>query len=317
MGKVRRKATKYELKLFKTAEGYMQAQIYDGKGDSRQMRVHRLVYMGFVDGMDQDDRTLTVHHINNIRDDNRLANLRLATYQEQNQNRDKANLNRGHRVPVEQRTLDGVLIARYGSHTEAAAAIAGSVGRATLANIQRCSRTATGTAYGYVWRRVEDDTIEGEVWKSFTDTMWISNKGRYKRRTKGGRFLPAKDASMLGTNYGYPRVGQHRLHNVVGKLFLDPPACTSLIINHKDGNIKNADSTNLEWATRSENSQHAHDTGLIKCKRAVVQMDADGKDIALFDSISKAKKHIGTSNIGRAIKYRKTCAGFLWKYAVN
>lgn len=299
------------MKLHKTAERYMQACVVADCGTKRNMRVHRLVCMGFMAGWDHNDRTMTVDHINNIRDDNRLVNLQMATYREQNLKRNLVNLNRGHRVPVEQWTLDGRFVARHGSFTEAAVAIGRSAD-----NIRRCSQTAGATAYGYMWRPIDDDSIEGETWKSFTDSIWISNKGRYKRRTRRGRFQAAKDALMLGSNYGYPRVGQHRLHNIVAKLFLDPPASAKMVINHKDGNIKNADATNLEWVTRSENSQHAHDTGLINCKRAVVQMDASGNDIACFESISMASRHIGTRNICRAIKCGTTCGDFLWRYAV-
>lgn len=35
-------------------------------------------------------------------------------------------------------------------------------------------------------------------------------------------------------------------------------------VNHKDGNKENNNENNVEWSTRSENVQHAFDTGLKK-----------------------------------------------------
>jgi hypothetical protein len=56
---------------------------------------------------------------------------------------------------------------------------------------------------------------------------------------------------------------RHMVHKLVAKLFIDNPRELTEV-NHKDGNKLNNNAENLEWCTRSENIQHAHDTGLAE-----------------------------------------------------
>ena len=54
-----------------------------------------------------------------------------------------------------------------------------------------------------------------------------------------------------------------RIHRLVAKVFCEKPdGCTD--VNHIDGNKLNNSAANLEWTTKSKNSQHAYDTGLNK-----------------------------------------------------
>lgn len=50
-------------------------------------------------------------------------------------------------------------------------------------------------------------------------------------------------------------------HNLTAKVFIPNPR-NKKEINHIDGNKQNNHISNLEWSTRSENIQHAFDTGL-------------------------------------------------------
>lgn len=54
-----------------------------------------------------------------------------------------------------------------------------------------------------------------------------------------------------------------KAHRAVAETFIPNPE-NKPTINHKDGNKLNNNVDNLEWATYSENTQHAFDTGLAK-----------------------------------------------------
>jgi hypothetical protein len=60
----------------------------------------------------------------------------------------------------------------------------------------------------------------------------------------------------------------YRLHILIAERYVEgwfPDA----EVNHKDGNKENNDYTNLEWATRKENIQHAYNTGLRDSVRSI------------------------------------------------
>ena len=67
-----------EVKPYKTKEGYMRVCLYkDGK--VKKFYVHRLLAIAFIPNPENKP---CIDHINGIRDDNRLENLRWVTYKE-------------------------------------------------------------------------------------------------------------------------------------------------------------------------------------------------------------------------------------------
>ena len=77
------------------------------------------------------------------------------------------------------------------------------------------------------------------------------------------------------------------VHRLLGFAFLDNPE-NKCCINHIDGNKRNNDLNNLEWATMAENMQHAYRLGLIvdfpgKCRKVIDKCSG-----AVFESIKMA-----------------------------
>lgn len=99
----------------------------------------------------------------------------------------------------------------------------------------------------------------GRVWSE--PRTWVAHGATHSH---SGKYLTASPDA-----YGYLRVKLQgksvKLHRLVAQHFVEgyDPALT---VNHKDGDKRNNTPENLEWVTFSENSQHAHRTGLINAR---------------------------------------------------
>jgi hypothetical protein len=81
-----------------------------------------------------------------------------------------------------------------------------------------------------------------------------------------------KKLKAFDNGVGYLRVGiyvgdkKHKaiyIHRLLAQTFIPNPK-NKIEVNHKDGNTKNNDLSNLEWVTKSENQLHAYKLGLNK-----------------------------------------------------
>ena len=78
---------------------------------------------------------------------------------------------------------------------------------------------------------------------------------------------------------------------LVSKVFIPNPE-NKKQVNHIDGNKLNSKLKNLEWCTASENSQHAHDTGLNPKQKPIIQYDKKMNKIKEFKSQTEASKEL-------------------------
>jgi len=121
------------------------------------------------------------------------------------------------------------------------------------------------------------------------------------------------------------------IHRLVAAKYVANPKKLPYV-NHKDGNKLNNHFSNLEWCTAAENSQHAHDYGLMTYSRfwkgktgsmhgsakPVLQLDLDGNVLAEFGSIKTAHESTGIDlkTIRHSIRGKQT-RKFLWKYKIE
>ena len=109
-----------------------------------------------------------------------------------------------------------------------------------------------------------------EIWRTFkttNKTTWeVSTYGRIKKNNK--LYTPFERGGRLNNRYlclsiNNPFGGY--IHRIVANTFIPNPENKSTV-NHIDGDKRNNHISNLEWATYSENFQHALKLGLINNK---------------------------------------------------
>ena len=313
LGRIRNVKTGRVLKPGMSASGYASV-ILCSANKTTSVQAHRAVASAWLDNFDTG---LTVDHVNRVRDDNRVENLRMATPQQQALWQCRKNAGKNNALSVLQLTEDGQVVRVHESVTAAAKEVGG-----LACTISACLRGKQPMAYGFVWSLQEHKDLEGESWRLFSKSLMVSSQGRIRRRLQQGPWRPAKSAhEMLSRVNGYPTVGTNRkkylVHRLVAQLFLDPPTNPKrCYVNHKDGNKENAAADNLEWVTPSENTQHAYDNGMNPHKKAIAQYTSCGRLLRVYESTAEASKAIGVhaSSISTVVNGQKTAGGFVWQH---
>jgi hypothetical protein len=250
---------------------------------------------------------MTCDHINRVRDDNRIENLRWASSSQQYENRRQAQSKSG--ATLYQVSQTGVLIRQFQSKVEAAKKL--GIGRNTVyAYIASKKILACGSMLV-----CQLDQPEAEEWKTLQIdgvSLQVSSLGRVKNSA-------ATEGSVNTNGYMvYSFKGKKRyVHRLVARAFLGEPQSQDLVVHHIDSNRRNNKISNLEWVTLKENSQRSVDEGKLgRYRRKIAQCDDDGIVLQVFESVTSASKAVGgkkPSDLHAAVRKGMKYKGYRWK----
>ena len=176
-----------------------------------------------------------------------------------------------------------------------------------------------------------------EIWKDikgYEGYYQISNCGRVKSLERTAiakcnsiRRVPEKILSICNDKDGYniitltknSKKKTFKIHRLISQYFIRNPK-NKPEVNHKDGNKQNNNINNLEWATESENTTHAHKIGLIDekgeknpnsklSKNQVIQIKKELKTPYWGIGVSLAKKFNVSVGMIKDINVNRT-----WKH---
>jgi hypothetical protein len=183
------------------------------------------------------------------------------------------------------------------------------------------------------------EAIVMEIWKpirNYEDSYEVSNQGRVRSKDRytptwnGQVFKKGVVKTLNEDKDGYYKIWLSKdskkkpffVHRLVADAFLDN-ADELPIVNHKDGDKKNNDVSNLEWCTRSHNDKHAFQHGLRKANdggtsKKVVKIDPETDEIiTVYDSMSAAARvnDITVQSISYCANGKQKIAkGFKWAF---
>ena len=327
LGNVMNNKTNKLLKLCNKS-GYYHISLTN-KNSHKTFKVHRLVALTFIEN---DEDKPQVNHKDKNKLNNNISNLEWVTHKENCQHKSigliyKSNKNK----PILRLNKNNEMLQKYNSIEDAGQWVlennltsSSHNGRNAIGN---CVNSLSNSAYGYKWKYVENNSLENEEWREinlkkifgesceWNKTYFVSNLVRFKNS-----YGTIMDNYKVNEN-GYIRIYIYKktftLHRLVALTFLVNPENKEQV-NHKDGNKLNNSVQNLEWCSNKENQIHKFQNGLgNNYTRKIGQYDLNDNLIKEYESIISASKevNISPSSIKGVLKnYRKTSAGFIWKY---
>ena len=180
-----------------------------------------------------------------------------------------------------------------------------------------------------------------EIWKPIPDfegRYEVSSIGRVRsvphavKNGCGERVVPGKILALQKARNGYLLVSLGRkhkhmlVHRLVASAFLPKPDSEVLEVNHKNLNKTDNRVSNLEWTSKHENMQHAHDSGAfdhdvwrkpVRCKDTGMEFNSSYTAAEWVNKTQFQYKgnvaHIA-SNIRTAIRLNRKAYGFRWTH---
>jgi hypothetical protein len=310
---------------------YLDVSLSSDNGKFKTLKIHRIVALNFLENIDDKK---TVNHMDHDPSNNNVENLEWASITEQNHHKRKSTKEVKESIGtravwrIDPKTNEKIqfykslrIAALWVFNNKLTTITEFNGGNNITSSICRAARGKTNSSFGYKWIYCDenDNKYTDEIWKNISEEFinktkgyQISNYGRVKN-SKGRISKEWKNC------FGYKNVGInpkiYLIHRLVAQVFIPNPD-NKEFVNHIDGNKENAYVNNLEWVTRSENVQHAYDTGLTKT-RAIIQYDLKMNKIKEFSSIIEASRELNLdkSNIGHCCNNKRNrCGKFIFKY---
>src|SRR6185503_7916844 len=182
-GHCRNKKTGYIFKGKPGPKGYVSWGFTQRDEDKNVIRRHFQAHIIIADsfGLIKLPGQIEIDHINRIRHDNRIENLRWATKAQQQENRDTKN-NKGAPKQVEQFDLKGKFIKLWPSAKDASETL-----DILVKDIRLVCNDKKDQAGKFKWKYYIEPDLEGEVWDEYEDSYLASSLGRI--RAPDGRIM--------------------------------------------------------------------------------------------------------------------------------
>ena len=334
------------LSQYKRKTGYKEVKLVDRVNNiNKSILVHQIVANTFL-RRNSDEETI-IDHINRVRDDNRLENLRFASYSTNNSNTEPHSKSK----PITQMDLNGNTVKEYNSIQQ----IIEDNPTFSSAGICICLKNdpMTRTSYNYRWKyKNESDRnfvytpIEGEIFKpiinieyynSVSKTLETLDYPNYKVSNYG--HVMGERNVLLGFDNGIAnsvilpkndkcKKRSMNIHVLVACMFLEKPpnynSSEGWLPKFKDDDHYNCRADNLEWISFRDRSIETSG------KKIIAQEIKEGclGDPIKFASLSKASdymfekkgpnskttKSIFQSGIKACIYgYQESSYGYKWK----
>jgi NUMOD4 motif/HNH endonuclease len=167
-----------------------------------------------------------------------------------------------------------------------------------------------------------DDPDWCEFWIEIEDNRKyeVSSRGRVRNYMTRRVLVQSVDKQgYFHLTLGPTPLKNYRVNRLVAMNFIDNPL-NKPVVNHLNGIKKDNRLCNLEWASHSENAQHAHDTGLSNSRhlrKPIKRATIDGTDVVHFESVTTAAREMNCplSDISRVLVKRNwTARGYRWYF---
>jgi hypothetical protein len=171
---------------------------------------------------------------------------------------------------------------------------------------------------GEEWVDVPDDrAVEYGFTSGIMKGTHVSTLGRVQDKKERRSFGPELSSDDIGDSYMLTKVGYGegrvavRVHTLCALTFVGRRPSPTHTVDHIDGRKENNASTNLRWASPSEQGQNQ------RTNRPVHQLNTEtGRIIRTFPTICEAARITSLHKAGMNMVCLGTRNGYAWKYAI-